>query len=888
MLIGKTIRLNYINWQKGRIVLKEKLLSRINYIVVFFIPIILLTIHMIVSGCYPFGDKTILVGDANTQYISFMKLLIDKIHNGSSILFDWNVGMGSEMYQIFCYYLASPFNIIAVIIGSYNLELGVVITMMIQIGMCSFTMLYYLLHTTRNTMKKETKGNILCVLFSLCYGLCDYVLAYQYNYIWLMSLLMAPLVMLGVEMLEKNGDIRLYIISLTIVFITNFYFAWFICILSFVWFVDFLALDKKFIVKKIVRYLLCSVLSAMLSAFVLIPCYFSIVGRDYTTVSREDNYFKIFGSIGNFFQGFLWGSSVDTRGRVVFTNHNYMGLTILVLCILFFFQSHIQKMKRIKRAIIICIFAFMQNWAIGVYIFHGFTFPNLLFSRNMFVFVLLMIVTAFEAVVNLKEIRLRWCMVIGLAMIFIFTIALLGSSTKENAVCYIGSVFIIAALLICLVLYARNSIGKGVLLASLFFIGISELVSNAYIVESNIYEYSKDYKSGAQHWKCDYEKIQVEPGERKTAWMGSQNSMSYSDTNIYSSILCRDMLAWNRKLGLTYQWNGGSYAYKGTTPVTAMLSNVKYVLTDQPINFGGYNKQSGSTYYSNYFGKYVDYGIYDCDYMVGLGYMMPESIEKWNMESNPFEVQNILTNDILGVGNVYEKVDVGGISVSSNGCDILDYKEDSITYKNKNMDKSIYANLVYEFIVPQDMHMYICLQDDNQILCHVYLDSIIVNPESEYITQTEMLDLGEVKEGQVVTVVASNNSQYEKKGSTSIFIYQYYDAIMKKVVSSLRENIMSIDDISTTRIRGSIDVRKSGVLYTSIPYYRGSKVYVDGKATDLVKIGGAMCGVKLEEGTHLVEFKYFPYGLKAGLCVSLLGIIGFLLYLKRNNRENYS
>ena len=80
----------------------------IKYIIAFLIPVTLISIHMYMAGCYPFGDKTILMGDANSQYISFIKLLIDKVRNGESILFDWHIGMGSEFYQIFCYYLASP------------------------------------------------------------------------------------------------------------------------------------------------------------------------------------------------------------------------------------------------------------------------------------------------------------------------------------------------------------------------------------------------------------------------------------------------------------------------------------------------------------------------------------------------------------------------------------------------------------------------------------------------------------------------------------------------------------------------------------------------------------------------------------------------------------
>ena len=45
-----------------------------------------------------------------------------------------------------------------------------------------------------------------------------------------------------------------------------------------------------------------------------------------------------------------------------------------------------------------------------------------------------------------------------------------------------------------------------------------------------------------------------------------------------------------------------------------------------------------------------------------------------------------------------------------------------------------------------------------------------------------------------------------------------------------------------------------------------------GATMDIIKIGNALCGVKLSSGSHTVEFKYFPYGLKLGLIISMIGI----------------
>lgn len=852
-----------------------------KYIIVFLVPTVLLITHMFMAGCYPFGDKTILMGDANSQYISFMKLLIDKVKNGESILFGWHIGMGSEFFQIFCYYLASPFNIIAILIGMWDLELGVVVTMLVQIGMCAVTMMYYLSHTERNIEKSEKLNCWVCILFSLAYALCDYILAYQYNYIWLMSLVMAPIVMLGVEKLVWQNKISLYGISMIIVFITNFYFAWFICILSFGWFIDTLHGSKKEMFNSVKNYLIVSFLSAMSACFVLLPCYFAIKGRPMNSVNINDGFADKFGSIGNYLKGFLWGDTIDINGKVVFTNNNYVGITTFILALLYMFIPNIKLSKRLKRCFIILLFSFFQNWAVGVYIFHGFTFPNQIFSRNMFVLMLILIVTAFETVVNIQNITVERTALAAAILALFICISLFGSSTDKSAISYIGSIFICVYIIMCIVMYARNSIVKRALILNLVIVGILELVINAWIVSKEISEYSKDYNASVNIWRDDYDEIEMTNGERKTSWVCSQNTMSYSDTNIYSSIMCRDILGWNSKLGLAFKSNGGSYAYKGSTPVTAMLSNVRYVLTDQPTYFGGYDGDGKKDFYSGYVQQEKTYGIYKSSYLVGLGFMFPESIADWDMTGNPFEVQNQISNEILGIGDVFSEVEDYDFQVQSNGCDILSENRECVNYRNTMSETGRYPNIVYSYMVPEDMDMYVCANDSKQVLSYVYLDSVPLEDDGTYLTQTEMLHVGEVKKGQIVTLLISNNTSYNEESSTNIYVYKYNDSVMDKVDETLRRSTLTVEKITDTHVYGNITTDKDGILYTSIPYYRGFNVYIDGEKSNITKIGNTMCGVRLTEGRHEVEFRYIPYGLRCGIMLSVLGLVTMLVYIKK-------
>ncbi len=76
-------------------------------------------------------------------------------------------------------------------------------------------------------------------------------------------------------------------------------------------------------------------------------------------------------------------------------------------------------------------------------------------------------------------------------------------------------------------------------------------------------------------------------------------------------------------------------------------------------------------------------------------------------------------------------------------------------------------------------------------------------------------------------------------------------------------------------------------MYTSIPYYKGFHVYVDGEQTPVSLVGNALIGVPLSAGEHDIRITYFPYGLKLGIVLSILGLMGMtaiFLYERRKRK----
>ncbi len=110
-------------------------------------------------------------------------------------------------------------------------------------------------------------------------------------------------------------------------------------------------------------------------------------------------------------------------------------------------------------------------------------------------------------------------------------------------------------------------------------------------------------------------------------------------------------------------------------------------------------------------------------------------------------------------------------------------------------------------------------------------------------------------------------------------IYGVPDSTYEKAAEAMMPGKFETDVTESDYIHGSVKCEKASVLYLSILDNNGWDIYVDGeKAKKLEEIDVAFTGVELSEGEHEIELKYSTPGLALGLLVSLLGIIGTVIF----------
>ena len=205
--------------------------ERMPLIASFFLPFFILTVICILHDVYPFGEQCILHIDMYHQYCPFFTELMDKIKHGGSMFYSWNIGLGADFISLYAYYLASPLNWLLLLCPQNHVIEFMTLLVILKISLAGLFFGYYL-------KEHFEKNHAAISIFATAYALCGFSAAYAWDIMWLDCMMLAPLVVLGLEQLIKEKKVLLYYISLSLCIISNYYIAIMVCIFQVIWFVD--------------------------------------------------------------------------------------------------------------------------------------------------------------------------------------------------------------------------------------------------------------------------------------------------------------------------------------------------------------------------------------------------------------------------------------------------------------------------------------------------------------------------------------------------------------------------------------------------------------------------------------------------------------------------
>lgn len=813
--------------------------NNITYILAFVIPVVILAVIYYMRDIFPFGEEMYLRSDCYHQYAPFHKEFFNKLKEGGSLTYSWNIGLGVNFSALYAYYLASPVNwFIALFPENHIIEVmnGYII---LKAGLCSLSFAYYI-------SKHFKTKNITIAAFSIFYALSSYFAAFSWNLMWLDCLVLLPLIILGLERLVKENKCFLYCITLGIAIISNYYIAIMICIFCVLYFFAMLYSDKckkniKYYFKRFLNFVIYSLLAGGFAAAVFLPAYFCLkatASGDFDFPDLLQNYFSILD---------MMSRSLINVEASIFSAHDpniYCTVAVFLLLPLYLMCSKVEYKEKIAKSAILAFMLFSFNTNIPNYIWHGLHFPNSLPCRQSFIFIFLILAVSYEAFVHIKsfsnkQIYGSFC---GSAALILIIEKLYVGDEYDFKIIYYSLGFIILYL-IAFMLYRSENYKRGAIAFFIFVITISETYVNInttglsttsrtyYVSDNKDIEYVLNDVA-----KDDKGFYRVEKYDRR-----SKNDAGWSDyrgASTFSSTALANLSEFYGQMGMEESTN--AYAYYGHTPLTEALLSIKYVLGNSykdDDDLVTLKTASGSIY------------MYENKYTLPLGFMVKNNFDdNWDFDnSDPFSVQNSFAANVIGDNgyNMFTRLDVN--SDGSNAQVSVSEKTHLYVYVTTTLDK---------------VDVEVKDSDGNSVTNKTYTD----------MNHAHILDLGYINAGETVTV----NPNDDEITSLQLYAYSFDFDTFVSVYNELNSHPFVIDTFEDNYVKGKITADTGGMMLTSIPYDKGWSVYVDGKEVKTKSLEGALLGVSINSGTHTVEFKYSPVGLNIGIAITILSIIGFV------------
>ena len=813
----------------------------------FFMPLIVMTGCCIAFGIQPFGDNSLLIIDGLHQYMPFYSVLYDKLKGGESLFYSFRSGLGINFLSLFSYYLSSPLNLLIIFFKKTQLNMAVSMIIVLKIALSGMTAGIYF-------SSKSKKQGLHVLMISMAYALSSYMVGYCWNVMWLDAIMIFPIVVMGLERLIDKKDGRLYCLALFYALYCNYYIAFMICIFAIIWYIFYSFKSVK----------LYSFLAAGMAAVLLIPAYLGIKQTASGEAMTLPDHSFLTNAADLLNRQFAMGSPIS-HDNFDGNANLYIGIFTVLAVGLYLLNQQIKISDKIKKILLVGFFYLSFGEMILNFIWHGFHDQYGIPNRFSFLFgfvLLHMLWEVFEHLDGTKGWHVAFACMAGVGLLAYARVK--GTQPLEDKVYGVaGMLFILYGMI--LLLYTLSRKRKVWYKAAFCAVAIIEIAAtacmgfneNGQISVSKFFYGTEDMEKAAASLKDGT----FYRSELASALMVDENAWyPINSVGLFGSTATDRMVNMMDNLGFYTGCN--EYLYKGATPVTNFLLNIKYLY---------YHQEDSLTTDFKYLKTQGTFDIYENPAKgMSIGYLMNDSIKDWYYDSAyPFRVQNDLGEQAFDVFELFHDIEID--DPATNGCTA-----------SKTNDGEYYFE--YGDSRPDNMTFTIPITETAENL-YLFYDGTQVENAQIMVDGTNvksgdldgyMLPIGKVSAGSEVKVTFELKGETED-GYVRLSAADFDQEVFEDFKKTAAEQAFTVTDYSSNSLEGTVDASDNQTLFLSIPYDSGWKVKVDGKEVKTCRIGDAFLGVKVPSGEHTVSLKYTPPGFSIGWKVSLAAAIIFIV-----------
>lgn len=851
----------------------------------FLLPIGIMLLVYALLGMYPFGNRTILTLDMNAQYIYFFEQLRDILSGHGSFLYTFERALGGEFFGFYTYYLASPLSLIVTLFPKKMITEAVMTIMLLKCGFSGLTFSIYL----DKTRKKNAMG---FTAFSVAYALCAYAVAYQSNIMWMDALIWLPLVTLGIERLVTDGKFKLFIVSLALTLWSNYYIGYMVCIYVALYFFCFIIAhpsdeinnigEVKHKLKSFVRIAICSIVAILISALVILTAYYSLTfGKNTFQQSNFEPTLRF--DFLDLFAKFFIGSYDNVRPDGL--PNVYSGILMLILIPVYFVSKRVSLREKICFASLSAVF--IASFSINTLdlVWHGFQMPVWLNYRYSFILTFILLTLAYKGFEAIFETDLKFIGGVGAFLVLVLfviqkTVTLkkfidssLEDTMPDYSLIWLSLLFIfVYVVVIC---YMKKSGGKKVASIVLLTVVCIEAFIGSLLnwteEISDVGWSSRDaYRSYVDGIQPAVDKIYSEDLSffrfEKTMFKKPNDNFALNIRGLSNSTssLNKDAINFLKKMGFTARSHWSRYL--SGNEVADSLLGVKYVITPSEGQKGTVNMPS--TYTKLW--DVGDYSIYENPFVLPFAYLVDSKINDFQLEDenamSPFTLMNNMLGHMTGTdsASVFEACDFKKTSTSY--CKMT--TSDS-TIEFRRTTSSGLASFTYTVTTKRsgNVYMYLPSPYSTKVTCYKGAQQIGTFFEDD---SYRIQNLGYFEAGETIELTFKFD-HYRILLYNAPYFVQINEENLKSVTDTLKNGGYNITKYSDTRFEGTVKSDGDKVMFVTVPYDAGWKVYVDGQRVNTYKTADCMLAFDVTDGEHSVVMKYMPKEFVIGLILSIIG-----------------
>ena len=877
----------------------------------FLIPFIGMLLVMLISGYKPFGKYSMLYSDMYHQYYPFFAAYRRALLSGDSLLYSWNVGMGMDYLGLISYYLASPLNLLSVLVPEKWLLSFFSLLMPIKLGLAG---LFFSL-----LLKKLYRNNDLPIaLFGSLYALCAWALGYQWNIMWLDTFALLPLVILGEIRLLQDRKFILYTLTLFLSVFSNYYIGFFTCIFVALVFFCYEICRPQGLRRFFADLGLMAVFSAIaigMTAILTLPALAAL----QTTQSSVNNFpkgFRLNIASSNTFLGLLdamrqvagnMGGSLEPSFKEGLPNL-YCGVGSILLGFLYLMAPDIKLRDKLCAVFLLLFFNVSFIVRQLDYIWHGFHFTNMIPYRFSFLYSFVLLYMAYRAWLLRRKfdslqiltamfltaavlccsgdltatrtaeafglrLDLPVYLIYNASFLLLYTGALLLGLRKKPVPADAEPETIVEART-----YrsrARLFSRRAVLITASVEIAAILISFAVWFPGTNVSDYPRGTDKTASMIRYLHEReentlfYRAETTHSQTLNDGALNN--YNGISTFTSSANVRATEFMKALGYGAKNTYNRYCFEESSPVANLFLDLKYMLD-----------RAGRDRSSSFFREVHHYGnvtLLENTAYLPLGFLAEDSLGDLDFSGSGdrFLFQNRLFSAASGVpGSVWTEVGGENIAIQGNGAAVTVGSSDGYcTYS----DCEAGSDVTYTFTA--DREGFACIYLDLPKRNDFTVSVNDVELYREVISLPQMLAVQDVVPGDAIQVRVLCDAG--EKSSMTVTAAILDREVFQQGYERLSSSVLGLTEFRNTFVEGIVDCNREGLLYTSIPQNGNWHAYVDGEEAPIILIGDCMIGVELTEGIHTVTFRYrnaaFSLGWKiTAVCAVILFILVQIVY----------